>query len=165
MGVEAAREWKCNWNERLWVPKTNQNLRALTHTHGQTTPRTTPCPAPSQNNQILRTLMHTHSQTTPRTTPCPAARFQNESKSASPYPYTHQTTPRTTPLPNRKNLRTLTPILEVRTPIAKAIWRNRRYLYIYIHINIYIHIYIYIYTYIQVVPGRAGGGSFRRKKN
>ena len=29
-------------------------------------------------------------------------------------------------------------------------------LYIYIH---------YVYVYIQVVPGRAGGGSFKRKKN
>ena len=29
----------------------------------------------------------------------------------------------------------------------------------------YIYIYIYIYVFIQVVPGRAGGGSFKRKKN
>ena len=49
--------------------------------------------------------------------------------SANPDPHTHQTTPRTTPCVNSpspatnpQNLRTLAPQLEVRTPIAKAIW-------------------------------------------
>ena len=52
---------------------------------------------------------------------------QNASKSPSPHPYTHQTTPCPTAPPNSppktnpKNLRTLTPRLEVTTPIAKAI--------------------------------------------
>ena len=46
----------------------------------------------------------------------------------NPDPYTHQTTPPTTPCvtvppaTNPQNLRTLTAQLEVRTPIAKAIW-------------------------------------------
>ena len=34
-----------------------------------------------------------------------------------------------------------------------------------VYVFIYIYMYIYILSlYIQVVPGRAGGGSFRRKK-
>ena len=38
--------------------------------------------------------------------------------------------------------------------------------YIYIHICIYMYDVCIVYGIdIQVVPGRAGGGSFRRKKN
>ena len=53
---------------------------------------------------------------------------QNKSKSASPQSYTHHTALPTIPCPtdppktNPKNLGTFTPILEVRTLIAKAIW-------------------------------------------
>ena len=39
------------------------------------------------------------------------------------------------------------------------------YIYIYIIYIYIIIIYILLYLYIQVVPGRAGGGSFRRIKN
>ena len=53
-----------------------------------------------------------------------------------------------------------------------ACLEEKIYMYLY---SVYIHIYIYDYMYIhkddiiiiriQVVPGRAGGGSFKRKKN
>ena len=62
-------------------------------------------------------------QTTLPTTPCPT--------DANPHPYTHQTTHRTTPCPraprktNPQNLRSLTPRLEVRTPIhpGRLTWK------------------------------------------
>ena len=67
---------------------------------------------------------HAHQKIAPPTTPCVTTGL----RSANPDPYTHQTTPPTTPCvtvppaTNPQNLRTLTPQLEVRTPIAKAIW-------------------------------------------
>ena len=101
MGVEADRDWQGSWNERPWVanmlspPRTHTRIRRHFRRH----PVRQPLP---KTNQNLRALTHTRSQTTPRTTPCPTA----------------------PPATNQKNLRTLTPILEVRTPIAETILGN-----------------------------------------
>ena len=78
-------------------PKTNQNLQTLTHTHIR---RHLGPDTPCKTNQNLRTLTHTD------------IRQHLERHPA------RQPPPKTNP----KNLRTLTPILEVRTPVAKAIW-------------------------------------------
>ena len=76
--------------------------------------------APKTNPKILRTPPTEH-QTIPQTALSPTAPPKRIKK------FEHQTT-RTTPCPtappktNPKNLQTLTPRLEVRTPMAQAIW-------------------------------------------
>ena len=73
-------------------------------------------PAAPQNES--KNFAYTHPYTH-QTTPCPTA----TPGSVNPHPNTHQTTPQTTPCltaspkTNPQNLRMLTPILEIRTPI------------------------------------------------
>ncbi len=77
----------------------------LPHTHTHTSDDTSDNTLPDSHPLNLRTLTHTHThthQTTPQMT-CPTAPSET----------------------NTQNLRTITPILEVRTPITKTIWGKK----------------------------------------
>ena len=116
-----------NQNQIEDINKKNRNLENTAHPH------------PDTSNDTLRDRPLLDLQTRKPLTPTHIRRVHLQRHpvwrqpglgSANPDPYTHHTTPPTTPCvtappaTNPQNLRTLTPQLEVRTPIAKAIWGN-----------------------------------------